>query len=330
MFKRTADIGLDIGSNKIKLAKVKKKKCEWQLIKYGCIDTPPGLVEAGNIFVPEEVGAELAKLVIKLGLAGQRVVSAVSGQQVYIRNMVLPRMSLSESREAAVYQAVSFLPIPIEEAAIDVFPWRDFKDEDGDKSEFFFAAVPRIQVENLELVCLAAGLKLAAVEIEPLAINRIMLPPNASGVRALLQIGASRSYFSVFRDQNLLFYRTLSSFYKNIGFMAGTEKHDIGLHNIQEKEFKNIVRDLFAEVGRSVDYYNNRHSEEKLEKIWLCGGGGHLKGLDEVLAKEISCEVQVADFLSRLILPAYMDESARQEINHNFPVALGLAAREVI
>lgn len=331
MFKRTANLGLDIGSKKTKLAKVKRKGSEWQLLKYGSINTPPGLVEAGNIFEPEKVGAELAGLVKQMGLEGQRVVSAVSGQQVYIRNLVLPRMSRSESREAAFYQAVTFLPIPIEEAAIDVFPWRDFEDEDGQKSEVFFVAVPRQQVDNLNLACLAAGLKLAAVEIEPLAINRIFLPSQASGVRALLQIGASRGYFSVFNGTNLLFYRTLSSFYENISFINSEENINLeNLQSIQEGQLKYIVSDLVAEVRRSIEYYNMQHSVQKLEKLWLSGGGTGLQGLAAELAAEIACEVQAADFLARFTLPVGLDEQAKREINCDFPVALGLAAREVI
>lgn len=331
VFKRAADLGLDIGSKKTKLAKVKRKGLEWQLVKYGCIDTPAGLVEAGNISEPEKVGAGLAGLVKSMGLEGQRVVSAVSGQQVYIRNLVLPRMSRVESREAAIYQAVTFLPIPIEEAAIDVFPLRDFEDEDGKKSELFFVAVPRLQVDNLDLACHTAGLRLVAVEIEPLAINRIMLPEYASGVRALLQIGASRCYFSVFSGHTLLFYRTLSSFYQNISFIIGEENMDFeSLQNIQEGQFRYIVRDLISEVNRSVEYFNIQHHPQKLERLWLCGGGTGLKGLDTALAAEISCEVQVADFLPRFILPADMDDRAKREINYDLPVALGLSAREVI
>lgn len=331
MFKRAADIGLDIGSKKIKLVKVKRKNQQWQLIKYGSINTPAGLVEAGSIFEPDKIGAEMAKLVNNLGLAGQRVVSAVAGQQVYIRNLILPRMSLAESREAATYQAAAFLPIPIEDAAIDVFPWRDFEDEDGLKSELFFVAVPRLQVDNLELACHIAGLKLAAVEIEPLAVKRILIAEQAAGIRALLQIGASHCYFSVFSGQILLFYRTLSLFeQRNISFMPGAEKGDSeNLPSIKEWQCKYMLNDLIAEVGRSVAYFNIQNSEQKLEKLWLCGGGAALEGLAEALAAEISCAVQVADFLPRFILPAALDESAQQEINSYFPVALGLAAREV-
>ncbi|MEN6326261.1 MAG: type IV pilus assembly protein PilM [Syntrophomonas sp.] len=331
MLKRTADLGLDIGSKKIKLAKVKRKGSELQLLKYGSIDTPLGSVEAGNIFEPEKVGAEIAGLVKSMGLERQRVVSAVSGQQVYIRNLILPRMSRFESRAAAIYQAVTFLPIPSEEAAIDVFPWRDFEDEDGKKSEVFFVAIPRLQVDNLELTCHTAGLKLAAVEIEPLAINRIFLPSQASGVRALLQIGASRGYFSVFDGNNLLFYRTLSSFYENMSFIIGEANINLdSLQSIQEGQFKYIVRDWVTEVRRSVEYYNIQHTERKLEKLWLSGGGTGLKGLAAELAAEIACDVQTADFLPRFILPVNLDEQAQREINCDFPVALGLAAREVI
>ncbi|MEN6349747.1 MAG: pilus assembly protein PilM, partial [Syntrophomonas sp.] len=165
MFNRAAAIGLDIGSKKIKLVRVRKTQENWQIVKFGSMLTPAGLVEAGNIFDPEKLGREMITLVDQLGFKGQKVISAVSGQQVYIRTLVMPRMSLKETKEAAVYQAATFLPVPVEEAAIDIFPLRDFEDDEGKQREIFFVAVPRIQVENLETTCRMAGLKLVAVEI---------------------------------------------------------------------------------------------------------------------------------------------------------------------
>lgn len=328
MFNRAGGVGLDIGSRKIKLAKVKRRGYQLQLLKYGGMPAPAGMVEGGSILDPEELGKELSGLVNKLGLHGQKVVSAVSGQQVYICNLILPRMSRQESREAAIYQAVTFLPIPIEEAAIDVFPWRNFEDNEGKKSELFFAAVPKVQVDNLNTVCQAAGLKLVAVELEPLVIKRILTPDNESGVMAILQIDASRCYFSVFSGEILIFYRTMVSFYDHIERVTAEEIWDT-INITQESPFKHVAGEFITEVCRSVEYYNINY-EKKLEKIWLCCGSAGMMGLAAMLAAEITCNVETANFLPRIILPNDLDERLKQELNYDFPVALGLAAREVI
>ncbi|MEN6351365.1 MAG: pilus assembly protein PilM, partial [Syntrophomonas sp.] len=207
---------------------------------------------------------------------------------------------------------------------------RDFEDDEGKQREIFFVAVPRIQVENLETTCRMAGLKLVAVEIEPLALKRLLVPGNEGGVRAFLHLGASRSYFSVFEEEILLFYRSISSFYENIRFIIGEDPAGLEQINIsQDGQFKFIIRDLIAEVGRLVEYYNIQ-SGKKIEGLYLCGGGASLQGLDEALNTQISCPVETADNLESFELSFDGDESVRRELNYDFPVALGLALREVI
>jgi len=247
LFNKGPGIGLDIGSKKIKIARVKRKRNGIKVVKFGSMPTPPGVVEAGIIYDPERLGEEMAVLVKNLRLRGKRVVSAVSGQQVYTRNIVMPRMKLKELREAVLFQATTFLPIPVEDAAIDIFPLWDLEDDEGKKTEVFFVAVRRIQVENLQAACRIAGLKLAAVEIEALAINRI-LGRDSAGTQAYLNIGASRSYFSVFNEGVLVFHRYLpfgcSAFYQQSDLTGGMEytgfeSDDSGLEfNIQENQLE--------------------------------------------------------------------------------------------
>lgn len=107
MFARKS-VGLDVGSHMIKLAEIRRYGNIGSIKKFGHIATPPGTVENGMINNPEEVGRELGKLVEKLKLKGSKVVSALSGQQVYTRLMTLPAMSLDDLRSAALYQATSF------------------------------------------------------------------------------------------------------------------------------------------------------------------------------------------------------------------------------
>jgi len=330
LFNRTTGIGLDIGSKRIKLVQVKKAGERLRIVKYGSMPTPAGLVEAGNIFDPERLGEEMAPLVEQLDLRGKKVVSAVSGQQVYTRILILPRMSLKETKATAIYQAVTYLPISVEEAAMDVFLLRDFTDEEGKKQEVFFVATPQLQVNNLEICCRLAGLKLAAVEIEPLALNRLLHPAEESGIWACVHLGASRSYFSVFRDDLLLFYRTLTSFYENIKFIIGEDRTDSEQINIAEdSQFKFIVRDLAAEVGRSVEYFNIQN-EQRIAGLYLSGGGASVQGLDQFLSTQISCPIYVADPISRFCVPSRADDAAKGGLNYDFTVALGLALRGIV
>lgn len=335
MFKRGSGIGLDIGSKKIKIARVKKDGKNIQLIKYGSIPAPEGSMDSGLILDPDRLGSRIRELAHELDLEGRAVVSAVSGQQIYIRNLVMPRMKPQELKEAAVFKATEFLPIPVEEAAIDVFPFRQFEDETGRKTEVFFVAARRQQVEALDEVCRLAGLKLETVEIEPLALYRVMDLSEAGKVVGILNIGASRSYFSVFRGGLLSSLRSLSfgcsAFYQSI--RGSSHENEIHLEDIEagdDNENSYLVRDIMSELARSVEYYEMQNEGEKIDTVFLCGGGSRLKNLDTYLTAGLGSRVSKLEYTPALVWPQGMTEKQNWDLRHDYTVALGLAARGVI
>lgn len=335
MFKKGAPgIGLDIGSKKVKLVRLRKVNDRYAMLAYGSIPTPPGSVEAGFIHDPERLGECLGELVGDLKLKKKAVVSAVSGPQVYTRSLVMPRMKPAEQREAVRYEATTFLPIPVDEASIDISPLNFFEDNEGKKVSLFFVAVRKQQVDNLRLACDIAGLKLAAVEIEPLALHRLLKADGAGG-QAFVNIGASRSTFSVFQGEAPKFYRHLS--FGSSPFLlqsktqgngqsaAGLDTIDLGSHD----DHQYLLQDIIAELARSIEYYHMQN-EAEIKKLLLCGGGARIKGLDKSLSEGLNLSVVNADTLSLIDLPTGTGDPAKQELKNDYSVALGLAAREVI
>lgn len=327
-------LGLDIGSRKIKLVSLRQNGNRPVIERWCSMPTPPETVDAGIIQDPQFLGESLGELVKELHYKDRGVVAAVSGVQVYTRNLVMPWMKVEEVKEAVKYEAVRFLPIPVEEAAMDVFPLREFEDEEGKKVEVFFVAVRRQQVENLKLVCSIAGLKLKVVEIEPLALHRILNVHDTDKVKAFLNIGASRAYFSVFNDNVLVFNRHLP--FGAIQLCPRTEpvmgQYDDEPDHIDitpEGELDILIRDIVSEVAHSVEYYHLQNLDS-LDQIILCGGGARIRDLDKLLASGVNCDVQVANPFAGLILPPRIDDHNRRKLQHDFAVALGLAARGIL
>lgn len=167
-------IGLDIGSRKIKITRVKKKGAELEIVNFASRETPRGVMEAGAIIDPYVLGEVIAELVNELGLKNRPVISAVAGPQVYTRIISMPKLSMEEIRQAIKYEAAAFLPIPVEEAAMDIYPIREYRDGEGGKVELLYVAVRKSQVERLKTSCRLANLKLQTIELETLALSRFL------------------------------------------------------------------------------------------------------------------------------------------------------------
>ncbi len=332
MFKRSRGIGLHIGSQTIRIAILKNKKSRLHLINYGSMLTPAGLLDAGNIVDPEQLGADMRQLVQELNIKGQPVFSAVSGPQVYTRNLIMPRMKPRDLKEASIFQASTFLPIPVEQAAIDVFPLRHFEDEEGPKTEVFFVAVRKIQVEMLDAACHTAGLNLVAVEIGPLAICRVLCDWREPVVAAYLYMGVTRTYFTVFNGGMLVFFRYLSlassSAYQQLGIdTSGPYPQSSPIPFGQSIAYP--VKDIAAELTRSIEYFELQHRETKVSNIVVCGPGSGAKGLTEGLSESTGLEIRLADEVCNIVLPESLSLHEKRELQFDYLVAMGLAAREM-
>lgn len=329
MFSSRYDVGLDIGEQKIKLVQMKKKRRGIMVSRYGSIKTPPGTIKGGFITDPESLGHELAGLVRKLKLKGKDTVSAVSGQQIYTKLLTMQAMPLDEIRQATYFQASTFLPISIDEVSSDIFPVREFEDKEGTKNEVLFVAARRAQVDNLYLACSIAGLKLTRVEIEPLALCRTFNNEiDKERVVAVLNIGASRSYVAIFKDGIMVFMRSISfgcsAFYQTQG---SDKDHLLETIDAREGSYGNLLSDIVNELTRSIDYYEIQNKEDLIDKIIICGGGSRIKGIDTYLSSALNQQVVIGEPGPKILFPKALNEEAKKDLRHDFPVALGLALR---
>ncbi|MDD4802186.1 MAG: type IV pilus assembly protein PilM [Syntrophomonas sp.] len=335
MFNNLPGIGLDIGDDKIRFAWLKRRGQGFQLFKYGSINTPSGAVDAGIIYEPERLGQEIQVLVRDFKLKGKKVVTAVTGQQVYIRNLVMPHMNIKELKEAVYYKAINFLPIPVEESAMDIFPLREFEDDEGRKTEIFFTAARRQQVANIDIACRIAGLKLAVVEIEPLAIFRAVIGAIGT-VTAILKLDPCCSYLAVFKGRNLVFYKPLPSGSSAIGQIINTDGSITpGITNkvkaSQDNQYDSKLWNITSEIKRAVEYYQIQIDTGDIDRFLICGAGSAIGGLQLRLTAALGYPVENGDLLPDIVLPPHISESNQiYELKQEFIAALGLAAREVI
>jgi len=333
MFSKLQGIGLDIGSQKIKMIKVARKRSQLELIRYGSMPTPAGTFKGGIIVDPEGLGSELRYLVKDLKLKGQRVVSALGGQQIFMRNIHIPNVKAGELDDAIWYQAMHLLPIPVEEAVMDHYVVRQVDTAQGRNTEILLVAVGKNQVENIKLACRISGLKLVVLEVEPQALFRMV--GDASSVTAILNIGWSRSYVFIFKRGVPVFFRAIpvgSAVWANLSASppAAIVEDGAAQYIMQMKPKQHGPEQLIREVKAAVEYYHASQTgpEDNIEKIWL-NGGRHLRDLANRLVRETGCAVEPVGIEKRLRISVDVNQRVRQELQQDFLIALGLAAREV-
>ena len=303
MKKSKIGIGLDINNHHLCLVQLRREGTGLELLQHYHHPLPPGWVDAGQIRDFPGVSSLLAEAVAATALRGQKVVTALNGQQVYTRSLCLPWMPMDELRQAAQLQALNFLPIPSEETVMDISPCRISESDEGKQVELFFVAARRQRVEELEHLCQRAGLRAAAIETEADALFRLS-PLEQDETAAVLYLEDQRWLLSIGHANTPLLFRYFSPAANPPDLLPAPNENDWS-----------------QALSRGFEDFQRQHPDLNCRRLLLGGPGAtehqaHLQTL-------IPCPVQRWDPLAQLKIKQEYDP-----VNKDlFLLAIGLACR---
>jgi type IV pilus assembly protein PilM len=208
-------VGLDIGSQMIKVAEVVPGRGGVTVRALGMAPTPPGSMENNIIVDANLLGQAVKKLLRESGVSTKSSVSSVSGQSaLVVRVIEVPKMSDSELAETMRWEVERHVPFAANEVIMDFQPINRADDPpDAQNMDVLLAVAQQDMIDRHVEMLFAAGLAPVAIDVEPLAVARtfIELGPDPLGQRtvAIVNIGASNTDIGIFRDGILAFPRTL-------------------------------------------------------------------------------------------------------------------------
>lgn len=173
----SAAVGLDIGTDHIRLAQLKPSNGKFVLQHYGVVGLPMGSVVEGEIVDADAVGMAIRDAMRVAGVrSGTDVSVGVSNQKVVVRLVELPYMEQAELAGAIQYQAQDYIPIPVEEAILDFQIVGDYiTSADEHMMEVLLVAAQRDMIDQMVAAVGHSGLKLRQVDVTSFAIVRGLL-----------------------------------------------------------------------------------------------------------------------------------------------------------
>lgn len=356
LFAKAPDLGaVDIGSSYVKLAVVERKKSgPPELLHFSVAPTPQMAIKDGSIIDAQALGDTISTLLRQNSIDPKKfkLISSVSGQQVVIRPIPMPRMKPDEVTQAIRFEAERYLPYPVADATVQGTILNE-DTGDGRTMEVLLVAVPNEIVEAAREVIKLAEVEPRGINLEPLALQKVLqfcLPADRlGGTVTLVNIGASFSSINIFSGPKLRHNRTISiagnNFTKainqnlNVSFEEAEklkkEKGVIATENWEQTPatpatqkiftlIEPVLKELITEVQRSIDYYRSRYKDGEIDLIVLSGGTSSFKNIETYLSKEFKIECIIADPFSNL------DTSKVKGITQTELHALGPAAMVVL
>jgi type IV pilus assembly protein PilM len=354
-------VGLDIGTQSVKIVSLEKKSNRWLLKNYQCHQTTSSW-EEDPVGYEKWVQETLRRSVNQMGLEGAWVSSPLSGTQVALRKMSFPNMPLEEVKEAVRFQGKAAFPFPLDNAVVDVaLAGKSREKKDAQQEVLVAAAIRDLVTQRLNLLT-SLNLRPLCLSLVPLALKKTYLlsdgrPANESV--ALIDIGAHASTIAMIQNEEVVFSREIGlgggHFTETLMDLSGSVQSgkplayetaerikliygipDHGLDQEQTEEgiplegiregLMPVVDRLIMEIDRSFGYFKTQAEDQNIDRILLSGGGALLKGLPRALERSFSIPIagyQIWDSLE--IDPGINGDALAREVP-SFIIAIGSAA----
>lgn len=198
--------GIDIGSTAIRVVETSRGRGKREVANFAQGPLPAGAVIGGLISEPAAVTATLKKLWSEHKFKNKKVVLGVTGSQILVREITLPKLPAKQLKQTLPFQVRELLPMPVENALLDFYPLSE--SEDGTTLHGLVVAAPKENVLAMIRAVERAGLQVARVDLASFAILRSAAMLSAP-VEALVDLGAHASTIVVHADGRPLIVRTV-------------------------------------------------------------------------------------------------------------------------
>lgn len=294
--------GVDIGDSAVKAVKLKRvgdqvALLDFQVVRYSDVGGEAGARREGLL-------APALDALKAMGMGKDRCFVSIAPQAVFSRFISLPPVDKRRVPEIVLYEARQQIPFALSEV---IWAYQAVRKEfvPGEEIEIGLFAIKREVVQAYIDELYPIRKQLHGIQVGPLALyNFIWHEMDIEQPTVILDIGCQSTDLLIvegdkFWLRNLpIAGNTFTSVLErklNIT-QAEAEKLKLGMADSRHRRkllevLRPSMRDLVAEIQRSIGYYKSLAHDVKFEKIVMVGDGYRLFGLDRFLAEQLQYKI---------------------------------------
>lgn len=325
--------GLDVSDTSIKVARVKKKGKNIDLVSWGKLRLEQGVVVGGKV-KDKDLLASAIKDLTKNKRLGKYVATSLPEEKSFFHTIEIPQMDKKQIKETVEYEAESFIPLPIDDVYLDF----QLLSSKGDSLKVLLVALPK-KIIDPQIASLTKGNLFPVVaEVESVStVRSIVSKEDKAKSLLLIDIGERKTSIIVFSEGVVKFSsyilfssgeftQKIADFYEISEEEAEKIKKE---HGLEKEEVRMVLEPLLNEavsiIKKHLSYYDSYgFIPQEMEKIITCGGGSNLRGLTGFLSEKLSLPVEKGDPFVNL---SKRSRDMFEEEGLNYGVAFGLALR---
>jgi Tfp pilus assembly PilM family ATPase len=270
----------------------------------------------GDFSNDENISGGMKKIKEKIAVgSSDRVVTCLSGKQVWVAQMPFRRLPDEEMKNALRLEIKKNLPFEVAGASID-FQLIDGTKK-GDEQQLIVTAVPNVMLTRHINMMERLGIKPYIVDVQPLAIaNAFHLSQTSTALGlayVVLHIGPAVANLIVCGDDAVPFFHR--SIYFSFEELFGEGEEAPGEDTVARK-----IGDLTDEIGRSLSFYEKTFSINNFAGVFLLGEYLENESIKSAIASKTELQTEVIDVFSSL-------KQSSNAPHGKFEVAMALAMR---
>lgn len=295
-------IVIDIGNEQIKIADLTRGKDNVKIHQYAIVPTPKNSIHDGLISDKVAINNVIKAVLKEKKIKNKRVVFTISSSKIITREVDFPALKPNKLRPIVENSAHEYFPVNLSDYSMD-YVVTDTIDNNGEKSLKIniIAASNSLVNEYVELANLL-DLKLVGIDYAGNSLTSFIVKENLPGNSMILDMGSDSTMVSVMVNNVLKFNRNLTNgtgllldcimghFEANQAEAVRISKERPLLNIDQDNnpylsnDVTSAMNQILGAVMRLLDYYSSRNTE-KIEKIYIVGGGANIYGIEDYIEK---------------------------------------------
>jgi type IV pilus assembly protein PilM len=314
----------------------------------GVESVPPDSIVDGAIIDGGAVADAVRRLFSNKRFKAKDVVASLSGNSVIVKKITLPNMTEAELGESIYWEAEQYIPFDIQDVNLDYEILETGTGQDGGSMEVLLVAAKKDKIGDYTNVIAQAGKTPVIVDVDVFALQNAFEANygfESGNVVALLNAGASAININILSGSQSVFTRDVS-----MGGNAFTEavQKELNLPYESAEQLKKgqdvdgatyedaravlraMTDNVLLEVEKTFDFFKATASNDRIDRIMLCGGASRVEGFRDSLRERFSTDVEEFDPFRQVACDA--KKIGIDNIDDYAPVAavaLGLAMRRV-
>lgn len=264
IFKKSI-IGIILDSQEIRAIELKGSQKKPNVVAWGKVKLPDGVVKEGRIVNSQLLGVSLERLLVENGFKGRDVYLGVNNQDIIVRFATFPKVSDDKIKSMIYFQAQEYMPVSIEELELDYVVVSEKKTDEGEFINVVLVGARKKMLNDYIEAFLSANTNIKEIDATMFALGRAALVESNDGTFVLTGFNHDTGNILIFNNGVLAMARSVTITQSQTLINPDDEKIN------SKEDDSNIYADiLFSEIKSSVSYYKMQ-TGEVIEKLYVLG-----------------------------------------------------------